>query len=284
MRVSEDQDATRQNFGVFRIDVGPDNNYYNHEFTLVSPEGNRLSWIVGASGYYRFTPVQVAIDRQFPGSCGYNRATGAVRPCPTRGEQGIWPQAIRNDGDTWQRHSGIYGQLTYDINDTLEFEFGVRNSWDINDASTTTYVGIYGPPPRDCSDPFFTAQLPEQNTYLCVNPNLNRFSEYKESEPTWKIGLNATPYDEHFFYVFWSRGNKSGGVNNGRRFEQEIIDDYELGWKATLLDGQMQVQFGGFYMDYQQMQQQGFLVEPSTLAETLTKVLSSTSATRRSAG
>jgi iron complex outermembrane receptor protein len=68
------------------------------------------------------------------------------------------------------------------------------------------------------------------------------------------------PSDGQFIYLFYARGYKSGGVNNGLRFEEEIVDDYEIGWKSEVLGGRMQIQLGAFYTDYTQMQQAAFRV------------------------
>ena len=50
----------------------------------------------------------------------------------------------------------------------------------------------------------------------------------------------------------------------GLRFEEELVDDYEVGWKSAVLDGRMQVQLGAFQMDYAQMQQSAFQVSTTT--------------------
>ncbi len=268
LRTAEDRDATRANGHHWRIDVGPDNDYYNQEFNLISPEDQRLRWLVGTAWYHRFTPVQLA-DDTWP--CGYNGATGAVAPC-TLDDRRPAQRAII-DVYTVQRHAGIFGQVEYDISDTLELEVGVRNSWDNNDnwvevhVAFDTLAATVPPPfannPFPCSNPLFQRAVPApRDEYACINPVRPdvSYQSFEETEPTWKIGLNWTPGDEHFIYAFYSRGYKSGGVDGGARFENEIVDDYEFGYKGTLADGNVQFQAGVFYMDYQSMQQEAFLI------------------------
>ena len=262
LRTIADTDATRVSAEHWTIDVGPDNDYYNHEFTLLSPADNRLTWLVGTAWYHRFTPVQVSVNRwNFP--CGYQPTDGTITPCIFEDDR---PHLrVLFDGYTVQRHAGLFGQLTYDISDMFELEFGARMSWDNNVAWNRTHVAIDIPPEGGgfpCSDPEFIRPQP-YNEYICVNPATfdNTRTKFKEDEPTWKIGLNWTPGDEHFIYGFYSRGYKSGGVSGGSTFLNEIVDHYEFGYKTTLLDGRMQIQTAAFYMDYQKMQQEAFLIQ-----------------------
>lgn len=277
LRTAEDRDSTRANGQHWRIDVGPDNDYYNQEFMLLSPEDGRLSWLVGAAWYHRFTPVQIS-DDIWP--CGYNGSTGAIAPCSLDDRRPAQRSII--DVYTVQRHAGLFGQITYDISDTWELELGLRNSWDNNDnwvevhVAFDTLAATVPPPfannPFPCSNPTFQRVVPApQSEYACINPVTPgaSFASFEEEEPTWKVGLNWTPGDEHFIYMFYSRGYKSGGVDGGARFENEVVDDYEFGYKGTLLDGRMQVSAGVFYMDYQAMQQEAFLIltEPGTTSD-----------------
>lgn len=255
LRSIEDADGTAFNAETGRTQVGPDNDYWNHEFNLISPESNRLSWLVGTSWYYRYTPVLLSPDNN---SCGYVPTTGTIDPCPNVPQ--LPALATRLNSTTIQRHAGLYGQLLFDISDTWELEFGARNSWDNNVNVLDVHVGILGPPPSDCATFEATRALPADDTYFCINPVPAVHTKFKEEEPTYKIGLNWTPGDEHFVYMFYTKGYKSGGVAGGLVFENEIVDDYEFGYKGTLLDGRMQIQTGIFYMDYQKMQQQAFLV------------------------
>ena len=75
-----------------------------------------------------------------------------------------------------------------------------------------------------------------------------------DDQPTWRLGLNWTPTDELLFYGSYSTGYKSGGFNSGggqvnltapprpagpdgRIFDKETSDNYEIGAKTTLAGG-----------------------------------------------
>ncbi len=99
---------------------------------------------------------------------------------------------------------------------------------------------------------------------------------YEEETPTWKVGLNWTPGDTNLVYAFWARGYKSGGVDNQGPFAAEEVDDYELGWKGTFADGRAQLSLGGFFMNYKNMQQQGYKATTVTAGNTVFNVGEST--------
>ena len=277
LRNASDLDATRANANRWLNNVGPRNDYVNQNFLLISPEGNRLSWLAGMTTYYRFTPVQITIQDN---NCGYISGSASSLsssvPCPLTPVE-FPATVVLVDSDTRQRHAGIYGQLTWDISDTLELEFGARQSYDNNYSDTAVTVGVHVPVPigNTCANAAaeavisgFAPTAADRAQYLCIaavsdGAGGGSVAKFKDHEPTWKIGLNWTPGDESFIYAFYARGYKSGGVDSGLRFENEIVDDYEFGYKGTLADGKLQIQTGIFYMDYQAMQQQGFLVRPS---------------------
>jgi iron complex outermembrane receptor protein len=112
-------------------------------------------------------------------------------------------------------------------------------------------------------------------TYKCTLVTASRTQQH-DSIPTGKIGLNWEPTDGQFLYAFYARGYKSGGVRirtigantntypfgdqainpseppNG--FKPEKVDDFELGWKSTMLDNHLRTSLGLYYMKYHDMQ------------------------------
>ena len=262
LRTTEDSDATSANGSLTYNNVGPDNDDVSQEFNLLSPEGNRFSWIVGASWFHRETPVNLRTESNLS---GYNGASGVTTPCLPAGSLPI--QAVLLTVDTVAQHSGVFGQLTFDISDNFELQFGARQSWDDNSDEQHIFVALKtqltGGTPTNCPDPAFTASLPAQGVYNCFPASPGLVVPYEDSTPTYKIGVNWTPGEDQFIYAFYARGYKSGGINNGLPFEPEVVDDYEIGWKSAMLDNRMQVQAGVFYMDYTDMQQPAFLIRPS---------------------
>ncbi len=54
-----------------------------------------------------------------------------------------------------------------------------------------------------------------------------------------------------------ARGYKAGGINNAvtPNFAPEHVTDFEVGWKSKLFDGHLITDIGGFWMNYQGLQQ-----------------------------
>jgi iron complex outermembrane recepter protein len=77
---------------------------------------------------------------------------------------------------------------------------------------------------------------------------------------TAKGELDWKPSKEFLVYGFVNRGVKAGGFNNGYYeisstpqqipYHPEVLLDYELGFKSTLLDGRAHLNAGVFYYDY----------------------------------
>ncbi len=80
----------------------------------------------------------------------------------------------------------------------------------------------------------------------------------------YRLGLRWEPNDDLMTYATYSTGFRSGGfsirasspeiVNNG--FKPETVHNYEIGLKSTLFDGGLRYALTGFYMEYDDMQQE----------------------------
>ena len=139
------------------------------------------------------------------------------------------------DSFTAKSDYGVFGSATYNILPKLEIELGVRYS---HDAVDTTGEAVFTPP----GPPFGVLSL--------------NVPHYTDNVGTGKVGLNWKPDSTNLVYAFAAKGYKPGGGSAGAvpTFAPENVYDYELGWKATLLDGHLRTQIGGFYMDYKDYQ------------------------------
>ena len=81
---------------------------------------------------------------------------------------------------------------------------------------------------------------------------------------TGRIGIDHQWRDEVMLYAFFSRGYKPGGFNppiapefqddTAFAFEEEEVDSFEVGFKSTLLDGQLVLNGSAFLYDYADLQ------------------------------
>jgi iron complex outermembrane receptor protein len=199
--------------------IGPQDDYYQQEFDILSPDTGKFTWLVGASYFYRTTPVRLT-----------QYAEGEGLPVPGTIENSIFSI----DQSSIQRLAGVFGQATYQLTNTLQFQIGGRYS-----ADATQNGGFVYP---------LGAQIPLQ---------VSLSGNYTVKEPTGKVGLNWKPTDTQYFYVFAARGFKDGGfAGPGDLFQAETVNDYEGGVKSQWLGGRLRTQIGGYYMQYDNMQQQ----------------------------
>lgn len=176
----------------------------------------------------------------------------------------------------------MFGQLNWTFVDDLEFTLGARYNVDKNysvgrdipGGVVTITPNSTSPAVGNCPADIRGASRYNQinwATTLCGFPG-GRPPAYEDENPTWKVGLNWTPGDNNLIYLFYARGYKPGGSQAAGTFEPEQVDDYELGWKGTMLDGRATLSIGGFFMDYQEIQQQAFVATTANAGNAVVNV------------
>ena len=113
--------------------------------------------------------------------------------------------------------------------------------WEINDEWTLTVGARYTEEEKDFQG-LTPVIAPESSPP--VLPVTNYSDEWDEFSP--KVGVSYKPNDDIMIFASYSEGFKSGGFF-GRQasfainpvFEPEFLESYELGMKATLLDGRL---------------------------------------------
>ncbi len=95
-------------------------------------------------------------------------------------------------------------------------------------------------------------------------------SELDEDNLAWRLALNWWPSDDLLLYTSVSRGAKAGetpvnpaniAFQNAPVTQEELLA-YELGVKATLLDGRLQANAGAFFYDYDDKQLAVYFADP----------------------
>ena len=192
----------------------------SQEFTLVSPDDGRLKWVVGA--YYQDDLITFP-----PGQFVTTQYVSATLPI-------LYDTIL--DGENPKTTAAGFGQISYDLTDSLELQVGGRytKSTVVNNAK-------------------FAAPL--------LGLALVQNDRYEEDAFTGKIALNWTLDDNNFLYAFYARGHKAGGLNGPnlafvppKAFDGEDVDDFEAGWKATLFGGHLRTQLGAYYDIYKNFQ------------------------------
>ncbi len=227
-----------------------ENDQFSQEIQLLY-ESDRLNGVIGA--YYldanAFTAFDVALF-----------TTGAL---PVVGLPGLNAQTLGDvDTETWS----IFGDFTYDITDRLSVSLGGRYTYDKRTSRIlrTTFIGGF-------SDLF----PPSTAIPIAVTSDFTGSETFKEFTPRASISFKPNP--DHNIYFTYSRGFKGGGFDpRGQStaapdldgdgdidfddqfeflsFDPEKVDSYELGWKATLMGGDLNVAFAIFKGDYTDVQ------------------------------
>jgi iron complex outermembrane receptor protein len=246
--------------------LGPGMLTWSQEFNIISPDDQRLRWLLGAYHSDRHTELSLNIPLDNP-VCGW-QYDSSWTPCPTSGESQTRLYWTSIDD---VKHTGFYAQMNYDITEELELTLEGR----LNDDDNVQLRQLEVPVVQDLLPfpPFAnnTVLCPGQingSTFYC-SPNAGDVENFPTSPPlvwkdditTYKVGLNWEPWDNHFFYAFFARGYKSGQsiFEGAPPVSEEVVDDFEFGWKGTLLDGRLYAELGYFDMDYKDMQLSSFV-------------------------
>lgn len=120
----------------------------------------------------------------------------------------------------------FFGEATYDVTERLALTAGLRRSLERKETTGSTSAGV----PVSFNDRF-SAWTPRAIASFHVTEDL-------------------------MLYGGWSRGFKSGGLNNVNvpPFAPEFVNVWEAGFKSTSFDDRLTVNFSYFYNDYQDIQ------------------------------
>ena len=217
-RFATDLDGTSAGNNTFYDQL--DEQVWSQEFNLISPDQQRLKWLLGL--YYQ-----------------YDMATFPAKTFPTAEYRIGFPENVLDIylwGDTPKETAAVFGQVSYDFSDRLQLQVGARyaHSVSTNDDVYTTY-------------PQFGIVLFQDD-------------EVEDDKLTGKVTLNWKVNDANFVYGFVATGHKMGGLNApnlyqpAQTFGPEDLIDYELGWKSTLMGGRLRTQVGAYYTVYQDYQ------------------------------
>ncbi|MCJ7592287.1 MAG: TonB-dependent receptor [Woeseiaceae bacterium] len=208
----------------------------------------------------------------------------------TSGDQvnpGSWPLGIKlNNGgpgpflsevSVWNKSTGIFGHVTYDLTDQWTLDAGGRWTSDdrefhnIEFATTGCDVGV--DPTQLCN---YTAtisafQLSDTGFSNTASGTFEKFT------PSLSLTRNLAPGDtltSGMIYFLASEGFLTGGFNTELNsnlpgaaplltYDPEQVWNYEVGFKGQFMGGKMQLMADVFYMDYSDQQKSLNLANPN---------------------
>jgi len=140
-------------------------------------------------------------------------------------------------GDVDIEAAAVFGNLTYDLTDQISLNAGGRYSYEKRTGVHQQFVNFV-PPPVVVPDPPFE--------------NGGSFNDFTPS-----LGIEWRPMDDILLFFTYSEGFKSGVIQTGQLIpivDPETIDNYEFGFKSTLLDQRLRLNVSGFFYDFSDLQ------------------------------
>ena len=215
---------------------------WSDELRLVSKPGGRFHWLAGLywekttdkdSGSTFYMP---GLRTNSPAFQYYNAYNGAP-PGFTSLPPGVW-YAYRTRSDYWQ--STEFANISFDITNKLNVEAGVAHFH-----SKFRYYSPYG-----------------QFSYAPAAPSLTVGTSNKWNS---KFGINYKITDKVLAYADFAQGFRDGGSNSGypqscynkgvpQSYVPDTLNNYEIGWKSTSLNGRLVWNTAAYLMNWKQLQ------------------------------
>ncbi len=236
----EDNDHAQELSAVVFSDQ--DSSSFSQEFRLLSRDSGALTWTAGLYWFHedadrtqgRYSDFYGPGGLVGPGSPEYQNATT------------IFETGLKTDS------YAIFGQVTWDFTEHFNMTFGGRytsdkKSFDVNAFATPNVDGG--------SD--YSLFIPDG---AFTTSNSETWTQF-----TPKVVLGYRFSDSLNSYLSYTEGFKSGGFDGGPEnaesvvpFEPEKVKNYELGLKGRFLDNRLSTDFAVFFIDFTDMQLQGF--------------------------
>lgn len=212
-----------------------------------SAAGDRVTWLAGV---YLMNDEEDRAER--------------VEVCPQRGgfcnKNPLQPESVFDrQGIGTTDHFGLFAEVSFDITERLNFTIGGRYSDDKRDywyradgwglADEVSALGFGGP--RSCLDNIeenpYAAHPEWDGMEFCGSPDNPMGFDWTKVSRGWdnfstRASATFALNDNHNLYLLYSEGYKAGGFQNDAPNEEflnkaiaenEEVQNWELGWKAT---------------------------------------------------
>lgn len=169
----------------------------------------------------------------------------------------------------------VFAQGEYDLSRRMTLIVGARYTRDDKEVDA---LDGFGALPLDTPKPTNLAQFnmigntirnAPTSVITRLNSNLHGdLAVFDKGLVNANLQLNYRPNEDLLLYGAYRRGVKSGGFITGnvsglapevRKYDEETNNAYEIGFKATLMDGLARLNGAIFYYDYKDMQNTSFV-------------------------
>jgi iron complex outermembrane receptor protein len=218
-----------------------------HELRLMSEQSERLRFIGGI--WYSQDEILGLQEWQYhdPDIFAQNAEySGATTYYPARPPETAFWNEIHQDAN----ELAVFGEITYDFTDQFTATVGLRRS--MNELTPT---GSYNTSTRGDVDKDGGGSLDGHGTA-------------EENRTLMKVTLSYRPTEDMMFYGTYSEGFRRGGFNRQGQiffvetgepafpasFRSDLVDNYEFGWKTTMLDNRVRWNGAAFFLDWSDQQ------------------------------
>ena len=225
-------------------DYRDDTRRYSNELRLSSKPGGRLHWLVGL--YWEHTEDHYSQDYIMPGiqygGQAWQLAASyySVAPTPPPEDWYSYLESI----DYLQTTE--FANITFDLTDRLNLELGTVHFR--SDFSNGSSYSAYSYQPTE----------PGQ----VGGPSSSEGGSHKWNS---KVDLSYRALDNLLLYATFAQGFRDGGINAGfplacyadgvpHQYTPDTLNNYELGWKSTLLDQHLLWDGALYYMPWKNFQ------------------------------
>jgi iron complex outermembrane receptor protein len=186
------------------------------------------------------------------------------------------PQFTRQESESW----AVFGEADWAISDKWTLTFGGRYT---EDEKSTEQRGQV-----PCGLPNFGGILPPPLDTDCMNdPNTAVTGSKDWDEFTPRLGLKWAVTDDSMLYATYSVGYRAGGFNGrvdsvetaATPYDQETVDNFEIGYKSQWFDNRLRFNSSIFYMTYDDKQEEIQLPSASSGTGQKTFVVNASDAT-----
>jgi len=246
------------------------------EIRLASDAGEGLRWVVGAN-YEDSSTAEDQLLRYFDGNTSYRPQTLQINGSGSTMEQEIESYAA-------------FGNIDYDISESLTAKFGARYTDTTIDAESCGYAPVNLPGAINKSGdinsnvaalfnilagragvPFEPLGIGDCFTLSTETGLPELFVDtLAEDNISWRLGLDYRATDDILYYANISQGYKAGSYPtlSASTFAQlqpvteESVLSFEAGFKASLADNSVQLNGAVFHYDYEDKQVRGKVPDP----------------------
>ncbi len=198
---------------------GADVDQFTQEFRLASQTDGRLSWQIGA--FYFDSDLAVTTDSF--ASFGFTSVQDTI---------------VEQTNTTW----AVFGQVSYDLTDRLTLTAGLRHT--------------------DDEKGFRVLQFGQLWLDLGIPTSIAGPIDVDDSQASWEVSANWAVTDSASLYARIANGFRAQTIQ-GRDVafletptvaEPEVIDSFEIGYKADLFGNRMRVNLAAFYYEVEDIQ------------------------------